>query len=65
MAKIVCGHMPAPRELPQQIPATMQKAMMQKPQSRRKPFEQFPGVTGGKAMAKIDSCIKQMKGNGV
>ena len=59
MAKIVYGQMPAPRELPQQIPAPPRaKAWMQKPQGGGKFLVQIPGVRGGgMVMAKIDSCI--------
>ena len=39
--------MPAPRELPQQLPAPLAKAVMQKPQGGDKFLVQIPEVSGG------------------
>ena len=47
MAKIVYRQMPAPRDLPQQIPAPGAKIRMQKPRSGGKFSVQIPGVRGG------------------
>ena len=48
MAKIVYRHMPAPRELSQQIPAHRAKARMQQLQGGGKFLVQIPrGCTGG------------------
>ena len=50
--------MPAPRDLPQQIPAPRAKIRMQKPRSGGKFSMQIPGgARGGMVMAKIDNCI--------
>ena len=43
MAKIVYRQMPAPRELPQQMPAPWTKARIQKPQCGGKFLVQIPG----------------------
>ena len=43
MAKIVYRQMPAPWELPQQMPDPRAKARMQKPQGGSKFFVQIPG----------------------
>ena len=47
MAKIVYRQMPAPRELPQQIPAPWATARMQNPQGGGKFVVQIPGVRRG------------------
>ena len=48
MAKIVYRQMPAPRELPQQMPAPRAKARMQKPQGGGKFLVQIArGARGG------------------
>ena len=47
MAKIVYRQMPAPRELPQQMPAPRAKARMQKPQGGDKCLVQIPGGAWG------------------
>ena len=52
--------MPAPRELPQQIPAPLAKARMQKPQVGANFWYKSLGVRGGMVMAKIDSCIREL-----
>ena len=61
MAKIVYRQMPAPRELPQQIPAPRAKARMQKPQGGSKCLVQIPGGArkGGMVMDEIDTCINK------
>ena len=56
-ANIVYRQMPAPRELPQQIPAPGQKARMQKPQGGGKFLVQIPGGARGMVMDEIDTCI--------
>ena len=58
MASIVYTQMPAPWELPQQIPATRAKAWMQKPQGGGKFLCKSTGVSGGMVMDEIDTCIK-------
>ena len=58
MAKIVYRQMPAPRELPQQMPAPWAKARMQKPQGGGKFLVQIPGSARGRVvMDEIDTCI--------
>ena len=60
MANIDYRQMPAPRELPQQIPAPRAKAWMQKPQGGGKFLVQIPrGARGGGRMVmdEIDTCI--------
>ena len=48
MAKIVYRQMPAPRELPQQMPAPRAKARVQKPQGGGRFLVQNPrGCAGG------------------
>ena len=47
MANNVYRQMPAPRELPQQIPAPRAKPWMQKPQSGGKFLVQIPGGARG------------------
>ena len=47
MENIVYRQIPAPRELPQQIPAPLAKAWMQKPQGGGKRLVQIPGGTRG------------------
>ena len=54
MAKIVYRQMPAPRELPQQIPTPQAKARMQQPQGGGTFLVQIPGVRGGGGMV---ACI--------
>ena len=50
--------MPAPRDIPQKIPAPRAKIRMQKPQSGGEFSVQIPGgARGGMVMAKIDNCI--------
>ena len=49
--------MPAPRELPQQIPVTRANARMQTPQGGGKFLVQIPGGTRGDGYGKIDTCI--------
>ena len=58
MAEIVYRQMPAPREIPQQIPAPQAKARMQKPQGGGKFLVKIPR---GMVMAKIDTCIRDSK----
>ena len=66
MEKIVYRQMPAPRDLPQQIPAPRAKARMQKPQGGGKFLVQIPGgARGGMVMTKIDSCIKKEVGKDI
>ena len=55
MAKIVYSQMPAPRDLPQQIPRA--KIRVQKPQNGAKFRCKSPGVREEMVMAKIDSWI--------
>ena len=58
MAEIVKRQMPAPRDIPQKIPAPRAKIRMQKPQSGGEFSVQIPGgAWGGMVMAKIDNCI--------
>ena len=59
MAEIVYRQMPAPRDIPQKIPAPRAKIRMQKPQSGGEFSVQIPGGArgGGMVMAKIDNCI--------
>ena len=58
MAEIVYRQMPAPRDIPQKIPAPRAKIRMQKPQSGGEFSVQIPGgARGGMVMAKIDNCI--------
>ena len=57
MAKIVYRQMPAPRELPLQMPALQAKARMQKPQGGGKCLVQIPGGARGVVMDEIDTCI--------
>ena len=60
MAEIVYRQMPAPRDIPQKIPAPRAKIRMQKPQSGGEFSVQIPVVArggGGMVMAKIDNCI--------
>ena len=57
MANIVNRQMPAPRELPQQIPALWAKAWMQKPQGGGKLLVQIPGGAWGIVMDEIDTSI--------
>ena len=58
MAEIVYRQMPAPRDIPQKMPAPRAKIRMQKPQSGGEFSVQIPGVArGGMVMAKIDNCI--------
>ena len=58
MAEIVKRQMPAPRDIPQKIPAPRAKIRMQKPQSGGEFSVQIPGgARGGMVMAKIDNCI--------
>ena len=58
MAKIVYGQMPAPQELPQQMPAPRAKSRMQKPQGGSKFLVQIlGGERGGMVMDEIDTCI--------
>ena len=60
MANIVYRQMPAPRELPQQIPAPQAIkaiAWMQKPQGGSKRLVKSQGVRGGMVMDEIDTCI--------
>ena len=59
MAKIVYRQMPAPRELPQQIPTPWAKGKIQKPQGGGKFWYKSPEVRGGTVMAKIDSYINR------
>ena len=47
VANIVYRQMPAPRELPQQIPTPRAKAWMQKPQGGRKCLVQISGDARG------------------
>ena len=47
MANIVYRQMPAPRELPQQIPVSRAKAWMQKPQGGGQFLVQIPGAARG------------------
>ena len=50
--------MPAPRELPQQMPVPQAKARMQKLQGGGKFLVQIPtGAQGGMVMDEIDGCI--------
>ena len=61
MAEIVYRQMPAPRDIPQKIPAPRAKIRMQKPQSGGEFSVQIPGGArggGGMVMAKIDNCIR-------
>ena len=59
MAEIVYRQMPAPRDIPQKIPAPRAKIRMQKPQSGGEFSVQIPGgARGGMVMAKIDNCIR-------
>ena len=62
MAEIVYRQMPAPRDIPQKIPAPRAKIRMQKPQSGGEFSVQIPGGArgGGMVMAKIDNCIIQL-----
>ena len=46
MANIVYRQMPAPQELPQQIPTPWAKARMQKPQGEGKFLVQIPEADG-------------------
>ena len=58
MVEIFYRQMPAPRDLPQNIPAPRAKIRMQKPQSGGKFSVQIPGgARGGMVTAKIDNCI--------
>ena len=58
MAEIVYRQMPAPRDIPQKIPAPRAKIRMQKPQSGGEFSVQIHGgARGGMVMAKIDNCI--------
>ena len=59
MANIVYRQMPAPRELPQQIPTPRAKVYMQKPQGGGKFLVQIPGVRagGGVVMDEIDTRV--------
>ena len=59
MAKIVYREIPAPQELPQQMPTPWAKARMQKPQGGGKFLVQIPrgGRGGGMVMDEIDTCI--------
>ena len=58
MAEIVYRQMPAPRDIPQKMPAPRAKIRMQKPQSGGEFSVQIPGgARGGMVMAKIDNCI--------
>ena len=57
MAKIVKRHMPASRELLQQMPALRAKARMQKPQGGGKFLVQIPEGWTGDVMDEIDTCI--------
>ena len=58
MANIVYRQVPAPRELPQQIPAPRAKVLMQKPQGGGKFLVQIPeGARGGMVMDETDTCI--------
>ena len=50
--------MPAPRELPQQIPPQA-KAWIQKPQGGEKFLAQIPRGTRGMVMEEIDTCINE------
>ena len=51
--------MPAPREVPPQIPTPRANARMQKPQGGGKFLVQIPGgVRGGMVMDEIDTCIR-------
>ena len=53
--------MPAPRDIPQKIPAPRAKIRMQKPQSGGEFSVQIPGgARGGMVMAKIDNCIMKL-----
>ena len=62
MAEIVYRQMPAPRDIPQKIPAPRAKIRMQKPQSGGEFSVQIPGgARGGMVMAKIDNCIIDQK----
>ena len=62
MAEIVYRQMPAPRDIPQKMPAPRAKIRMQKPQSGGEFSVQIPGgARGGMVMAKIDNCIKQLE----
>ena len=47
IAKIVYRQMPAPQDLPQQIPASREKARMQEPQSGAHFWCKSPGVRDG------------------
>ena len=47
MGKIVCKQMPAPRELPQQIPAPGQKLGCKSPRVGENFWCKSPGVRGG------------------
>ena len=60
MAKIVYEQMPAPRELPQQMPAPGAKARIQNPQGGGKFLVQIPGGARGEGMDmdEIDTCIR-------
>ena len=61
MAEIVYRQMPAPRDIPQKMPAPRAKIRMQKPQSGGEFSVQIPGgARGGMVMAKIDNCISTM-----
>ena len=60
MAKIVYRQMPAPRELPQQIPLPPGKSWDTKAPGWGQIFGTDPrGARGGVVMDKIDTCIKQ------
>ena len=63
MAEIVYRQMPAPRDIPQKIPAPRAKIRMQKPQSGGEFSVQIPGGArgGGMVMAKIDNCITAVR----
>ena len=58
MAKITYRQMPAPQDLPQQIPAPQAKARIQKPEAGGKSGANSGGVRGrGMVLAKIGSHI--------
>ena len=61
MTNIVYRQMPAPRELPQQIPAHRAKAWMQKPRVGANFWCKSPGMRGGMVMDEIDTCINSRK----
>ena len=58
MANIIYRQMPAPREMPQQIPAHGQKLGSKSPKVGQKFWYKSEGVSGGGiVMDEIDTCI--------